>query len=133
MRKEKINIGPLDVIFLFELGQTNPASSGFDLQESHSARHLPQIMKTTLRPPLPLCRKAKSLILLVLLSTPSRGAEPEESGAVRPPEGVPFRDVITTEKLGEAFRQIRLEDPAAKFEPATSEDPSERCQTQRHR
>ena len=81
-------------------------------------------MKTTLRPPFPLCRKAKSLILLVLLSTPSRGAETEESGQIRPPEGVPFRDVITTEKLGEAFRQVRLEDPAAKFEPATSEDPS---------
>jgi hypothetical protein len=29
----KVNIGPLDVIFLIELGQTNPSVSGFDLQD----------------------------------------------------------------------------------------------------
>jgi hypothetical protein len=29
----KINIGPLDVIYLFELGQTNTSASGFDMQD----------------------------------------------------------------------------------------------------
>jgi hypothetical protein len=29
----KLKIGPMDVVYLFELGQTNPSASGFDLQD----------------------------------------------------------------------------------------------------
>lgn len=33
MENGKIKIGPMDVIYLIELGQTNPSNSGFDLQD----------------------------------------------------------------------------------------------------
>jgi hypothetical protein len=75
--------------------------------------------------PLAILLKAGCLVVVTILpSAPAKGADTKGKGDLQAPEDVPFRDVATSAKLQAAFRQVRLADPASKFEPATGDDPS---------